>query len=117
MYSALMVTYENKVHQTVDHIQCLLYETKLHDTKNLLKHLDILKPYCDCINKFPNTKFHVVDTCFKSIILASLPSTWQIFVEPYNGNTNDLNDLDPKCQMLSDAFIGLLHEEDKICEM
>jgi hypothetical protein len=28
MYSALTVTYKNKAHQTVNHIQCLLYETK-----------------------------------------------------------------------------------------
>ena len=59
MFTALTVTHDNKAHQTVNHIQCLLYETKLHDADDLLKHLDTLKSYCDCINRFPNDKFHV----------------------------------------------------------
>ena len=62
MYSALTVTHENKAHQTVNHIQCLLYETKARDTNDLLKHLDVLKSYHDHINKFPNAEFHVSDT-------------------------------------------------------
>ena len=62
MYSALTVTHENKAHQTINHIQCLLYETKARDTDDLLKHLDILKSYHDHINEFPNAKFHVSDT-------------------------------------------------------
>jgi hypothetical protein len=114
MYSALTVTHENKAHQTVNYIQCLLYETKAHEGEDLLKHLDTLKSYHDCINKFPNANFHVSDMQFKSIILVSLPSTWQTFVEPYNRNVNDPNDPDPKRRMSSDAFIGLLHEEYKI---
>jgi gag-polypeptide of LTR copia-type len=61
MYSALTVTHENKAHQMVNHIQNLLYETKARDTDNLLKHLDVLKSYRDCINKFPKAKFHVSD--------------------------------------------------------
>jgi gag-polypeptide of LTR copia-type len=114
MYSALLVTHENKAHQTVNHTQCQLYETKARDGDNLLKHLDILKSYWDHINKFSNPEFHVSDIRFKSIISASFPSTWQTFVEPYNENTNDPNDPDSKHQMSSDAFIGLLHEEFKI---
>ena len=73
MFSALLVTHKNKVHQTVNYIQCLLYKTKLLNTDNLLKHLDTLKSYCNCINRFPNAKFHVSDTCFKAIISVSLP--------------------------------------------
>jgi gag-polypeptide of LTR copia-type len=97
MYSALLVTHENKAHQTVNHIQCQLYETKARDGDDLLKHLNILKSYWDHINKFSNAKFHVSDIRFKSIISASLPSTCQTFVEPYNGNANDPNDPNPKC--------------------
>jgi gag-polypeptide of LTR copia-type len=114
MYSALTVTHENKAHQMVNHIQNLLYETKARDTDNVLKHLDILKSYRDHINKFPNAEFHVSDMQFKSIISVSLPSTWQTFVEPYNGNANDPNDPDPKQRMSSDALIGLLRKEFKI---
>jgi hypothetical protein len=65
MYSALSVTHKNKAHQTVNHIQCLLYETKLLDADDLLKHLDILKSYRDRINRFPNKEFHVSDTQLK----------------------------------------------------
>ena len=82
MFAALSVTHDNKVHQTVNHIKCLLYETKLLDADDLLKHLDILKSYHDCINRFPNAEFHVSDTRFKTIILASLPSLWHTYVEP-----------------------------------
>jgi hypothetical protein len=114
MYSALSVTHENRAHQTVNHIQTLLYETKATEGDDLLKHLDILKSYRDRMNKFPNFEFHVYDTRFKSIISASLPESWKNFVEPYNGNANDPNDPDPKRQMSSDAFIGLLREEYKI---
>jgi hypothetical protein len=114
MYSALTVTHENKAHQTVNHIQCLLYETKIQEADDLLKHLDTLKSYCDHMNKFPNTDFHIADTRFKAIVSASLPPSWQTYVEPYNGNANDPNDLDPKRKMSSDSFIGLLWEEYKI---
>ena len=73
IFSVLIITHENKVHQTVNHFQCLLYETKLHDVNNLLKHLDTLKSYHHHINRFLNTKFHVSDTHFKVIISVSLP--------------------------------------------
>ena len=77
MYSALSVTHENKAHQTVNHIQC---QTKAQSGDDLLKHLDTLKSYRDHINQLPNPDFHVSDTRFKSIISASLPSTWETFV-------------------------------------
>ena len=108
MFSALSITHNNKAHQTVNHIQYLLYETKLLDTDNLLKQLDTLKSYCDHINRFPNAEFHISDTCFKAIILASLPSLWHTYIKPYNGNASDSNDPDPKQRIPSDAFIGLL---------
>jgi hypothetical protein len=73
MYAALVDTHDNKAHQTVNHIQTLLYETKASETDDILKHLDILKSYRDHLNKFLNTEFHVYDTRFKSIISASLP--------------------------------------------
>ena len=108
MYSALTVTHKNKVHQTVNHTQCLLYKTKIQEADDLLKHLDTLISYRDRMNKFPNTDFHVADTRFKAIILASLPSSWHPYIKPYNGNANDPNDLDPKRKMSSDSFIGIL---------
>ena len=43
MFSALSVTHNNKAQQTVNHIQCLLYETKRLDAEDLLKHLDTQK--------------------------------------------------------------------------
>jgi len=50
MYSALSVTHDNMVHQMVNYIQNQSYETKSHDGEDLLKHLNILKRYCDHIN-------------------------------------------------------------------
>ena len=40
MFSVLSITHNNKAHQTVNHIQCLLYKTKLLNADDLLKHLD-----------------------------------------------------------------------------
>jgi hypothetical protein len=80
----------------VNHIQTLLYKTKAGENDNILKHLDILKLYRDHLNKFLNTEFHVYDTRVKSSISASLPLSWQSYVEPYNGNANDPHDPDPK---------------------
>ena len=114
MLSALSITHNNKVHQTMNHIQCLLYKTKLLDADNLLKHLDTLKSYHDHINRFPNAKFHISDTSFKAIISTSLSSSWHTYVKPYNENDNDPNDPDPKWSLPSDTFIGLLQEEYKI---
>ena len=114
MFSALSVTHDNKAHQTMNHIQCQLYETKLLNSDDLLKHLDTLKSYHDHINRFPNAEFHVSDMCFKAIILVFLPSLWHTYVEPYNGNANDPNDPDPKWHLPCDTFIGLLQEEYKI---
>jgi hypothetical protein len=96
MYAALVDTHDNKAHQTVNHIQTLLYEMKASETDDILKHLDILKSYRDRLNKFPNTEFHVYNTRFKSIISASLPLSWQSYVKPYNGNANDPHNPDPK---------------------
>jgi hypothetical protein len=114
MYLALSVTHDDMAHQTVNYIQNQLYETKAHNGNDLLKHFNTLKSYRDRINKFPNKDFHVSDTRFKSIISASLPSSWFTFVEPYNGNANDLNDPDTKRRMSADTFIGLLREEYNI---
>jgi hypothetical protein len=114
MYAALVDTHDNKAHQTVNHIQTLLYEMKASETNDILKHLDVLKSYRDRLNKFPNTEFHVYDTRFKLIISALLPLSWQSYIEPYNGNMNNPHDPDPKQHMSSDAFIGLLHEEYRI---
>jgi hypothetical protein len=111
MYLVLSMTHESKAHQTVNHIQCLLYEMKAITGTNILKHMDTLKSHCDCINQFPNLEFHILDTQFKSIISVSLPSSWKHFIESYNGNTNDPNDLDLKRQLTSDTLIGLLCEE------
>ena len=108
MFSALSITHNNKAHQTVNHIQCLLYETKLLNTDDLLKHLDMLKSYCNHINRFPNAEFHVLDMHFQAIISTSLPSSWHTYIEPYNRNANDPNDPDPKRRLPSDTFIGLL---------
>ena len=102
------------LHKTENHIQCLLYKTKLLNADNLLKYLDTLKSYCDRINRFPNAKFHILDTHFNAIISASLPSLWHTYVEPYNGNANDPNNSDPKWHLPSDTFIGLLWEEYKV---
>jgi hypothetical protein len=93
----------------------LLYEIRAGETDKFLKHLDILKLYQVCLNKFPNTEFQVYDMRFKSIISASLLPFGQYFVIPYNANANDLNDPDPKRRMTANAFIGLLHIQYKIC--
>ena len=37
MYSALSMMHESKAHQTVNHIQCLLYETKVIAGADILK--------------------------------------------------------------------------------
>jgi hypothetical protein len=103
MYSTLLLTHESKAHQTINHVQCLLYKTKAQDGTDILKHLNVLKTYCNCINKLPHPNFHVLDTRFKSIISASLPTSWQTFVETYNGNTNDLNDPDLKWCLTTDV--------------
>jgi hypothetical protein len=50
MFGALVDTHKNKVHQMVNHIQTLLYETKAGETNDIPKHLDTLKPYWDCLN-------------------------------------------------------------------
>jgi hypothetical protein len=62
MYLALSMTHESKAHQTVNHIQCLLYETKVITGADILKHMDILKSHRDRINQFPNAEFHISDT-------------------------------------------------------
>ena len=110
MFSALSITHNNKAHQTVNHI----YETKLLNADDLLKHLDTLKSDHDCINRFPNAKFHVSDTHFKAIISVSLPSLWHTYVKLYNRNANDPNDPNSKWCLPSDTFIGLLQKEYKI---
>ena len=92
----------------------LIVRDQLLDAEDLLKHLDMLKSYCDRINRYPNAEFHVSDMRFKTIISASLPSSWHTFVEPYNGNANNPNDPDYKQHLPSDAFIGLLREEYRI---
>jgi hypothetical protein len=96
MFGALVDTHKNKAHQTINHIQMLLYETKASEGDDISKHLNTLKSYRDQLNKFPNSEFHIYNTHFKSIISVSLPTSWQTYVEPYNGNMNDPNDPDPK---------------------
>ena len=96
VWKALQATHKNKAHVTVDHLQRLIYGTKVEDSNDLVKHFKTMKNYHDCINQFPKEEFHITDTRFKSIISTSLPLSWINFVEPYNGNAQDPNDPDPK---------------------
>jgi hypothetical protein len=114
MFAALVDTHENKAYQTVTNLHNILYETKAGENDDILKHLDTLKFIRDRLNNFPNPQFHMEDVRFKSIVSASLPLTWQTYVEPYNGNAADPNDPDPKRRMSADAFIGMIREEYKI---
>ena len=75
MYCALLATHKNFAHQTVTYILTQLYETKVPEGGDFLKHLDMLKNLRDHINRFPNTEFHISDTCFKAIVSASLPAS------------------------------------------
>jgi hypothetical protein len=80
---------------------CMLRWSILTTTRHIRLSI-ISRPFSmrqrDCLNKFPNTEFHVYNTRFKSIISASLPLSWQSYLEPYNGNANDPHDPDPKRQ-------------------
>jgi hypothetical protein len=95
----------------------LLYETRVQEGSDFLKHLDILKGYRDHLNKFSNHDFHISDTCFKAIVSHLLPMSWRTYIKPYQGNVDNEDDPDLKRCMTSDIFISLLHEEWRIHQM
>jgi gag-polypeptide of LTR copia-type/Zinc knuckle len=117
MYTALYSTHESKANQSVNQILTLLNNTKASETDNIPDHLDTLKTYRDRLNNFGNKNFHMSDDHFKAIVSASLPESWQTFVEPYGGNVEDEEDTDPKRTMPADNFIGLIREQYSIRQM
>jgi transposase InsO family protein len=117
MFIALHSTHENKANQSVNQIITILNNTKASEADDIPDHLDVLKTYRDRLNNFQNSEFHVSDGHFKAIVSASLPDSWQSFVEPYGGNVDNKDDPDPKRSLPADNFIGLIREQFRIRRM
>jgi hypothetical protein len=95
------------------------YDLRIHCTMNRVSpwasnHPNVCQGSSETI---PDNQIGIIFTFdSRSIISRSLPTTWQTFIEPYNGNMNDPRDPDLKWKMSADAFIGLLCKEFKICD-
>ncbi|KAF8260560.1 hypothetical protein EI94DRAFT_1706198 [Lactarius quietus] len=85
--------------------------TAHHEETNISEHLTILKKYWEWINLMSDDNFKLPDLYFKIIISSSLPSSWDIFTEPFVGGMKGEVERDTKKLMFSQEFIGILKEE------
>jgi Zinc knuckle len=83
------------------------------EDNNIPEHLNRLKSYRNRINNFANQSLHMNNNQFKTIISASLPDSYQTFVELYETDVDDKtdSDSDSKRSITADNFISIIFEQ------
>ena len=110
-WSNLEAVHDCKGHQTTIACTQNLYHTVAREGDNIPEHLTKLKQYWERINLMGDNDFKISDIQFKVIISASLPPSWDTFVESYVGRRRGMKEIDPKKLMGSQEFIGVIKEE------
>jgi len=111
MWKALKAVNESCRHLTVINYIHTLFHCAAEEDTDIPCHLDIIKETWECINVLRSEHFQISDLFFKIIIASSLPPSWDLFTESYIGNKTNFIQIDPKRQMNSQEFIGVIMSE------
>ena len=111
MWKALKAVHESRGHQTVINYIRTLFRCSAEEDADIPHHLDIIKETWERINALGSEHFQISDLFFKIIIASSLPPSWDHFTETYIGSETGFVHFDPKKQMSSQEFIGVIISE------
>src|SRR6267142_25248 len=111
MWKALKAVNESRGHQTVINYIRTLFRCTAEEDADIPRHLDLIKETWERINILGSEHFQISDLFFKIIIASSLPPSWDPFTENYIGNETSFLQVDPKWQMSSQEFIGVIMAE------
>jgi hypothetical protein len=111
IWTSLRAIHETKDYGSAIAIQRGLFELRAKEGSDIAEHLTQLKQQWERLNVLDSPSFHIPDLQFKTLIASSLPSSWDVFTEPYMGGRIDAIETDPKKLMSSQEFIGAIKEE------
>ena len=111
IWKSLEAIHETKDYQVAITIQRALFRKCASEDDDIIEHLGELKKQWERLNVLEDADFRITDIQFKTIIASSLPSSWDVFTEPYVGRRVGVVEQDPKKLASSQEFIGILKEE------
>jgi len=111
MWKALKAVNESHGHQTDINYIHTLFRCTAEEDADIPCHLNLIKETWERINILGSEHFQISDLFFKIIIASSLPPLWDPFTENYIGNETSFLQVDPKQQMSSQEFIGVIMAE------
>jgi len=83
----------------------------MEEDADIPRHLNIIKETWEQINVLGSEHFQISDLFFKIIIASSLPPSWDLFTKSYIGNKTNFIPTNPKREMSSQEFIGIIMSE------
>jgi len=111
MWKALKAVNESHGHQTVINYIHTLFHCTAEEDADIPRHLDLIKETWERINILGSEHFQISNLFFKIIIALSLPPSWDPFTKNYIGNETSFLQVNPKRQMSSQEFIGVIMAE------
>ncbi len=111
IWKSLEAIHETKDYQIAITIQRALFKKCASEDEDMIEHLAELKKLWERLNVLDDADFRITDIQFKTIIASSLPSSWDVFTEPYVRRQVGVVEKDPKKLTSSQEFIGILKEE------
>ena len=115
LWTNLEAIHESKGHLAIMAIVHNLFHTTTAEGANIGDHLTQLKVHQERIQGIGDDDIKLTDFIFKLLISSSLPCSWDQFTEPYVGGHVGVKDPNPKKQLTSQQFIGILKEEYLRC--
>jgi hypothetical protein len=106
VWTNLETIHASKGSHTIAAYMRTFYHASVNEGENIPEHLSSLKHQCEKINTQGDSRFQISDDQFKSVIVASLPSSWDIFNDTQIGR-----DADPKAQISPQKLISLIIDE------
>ena len=111
MWKSLIAVHEAKGHQTMIAVIQNLLHTIAEENSDINIHLNKLLGYWERIALIDDEDFRISDPMFKVIVSSSLPESWDHFTESYVSGRKGIVENDPKKNIRSQEFIGILKEE------
>jgi len=114
MWKTLEAVHSEKAFQTAVDYERALFQAHATEDDDISDHVHRLQENWDRLNEFDDDAFTVPPEQFKGIIAASLPSSWDNYIQPYVGKRKgDSANKEAKYNIGVRDFIGMIKEEYK----
>ena len=112
--STLEAVHTEKAFQTAIDYEWSLFQARTSEDDDISDHVHRLQENWDRLNEFDDEAFTVPSEQFKGIIAASLPSSWDTYIQPYIGKRKgNATNKEAKYNIRIHDFIGMIKEEYK----